>query len=191
VTVATATVAVEPLTPARWPDLEALIGPNGVGGCWCMWWRQSAREFETLGGEPNRRSLKALVDQGRPTGLLAYEDGTPVGWVSVAPRADFGRLNRSPKLFPVDDEPVWSVVCFYVTPRRRGSGVASALLDAAVAAAAAAGAAVVEAYPIDPGEGRAASAGAYTGLLGMFLAAGFEEVVRRGGRPIVRRPTGA
>ena len=185
------TLVVERLEPGRWADLETLIGPNGVGGCWCMWWRQSAKEFETLGGEPNKRSLRALVDDGRPTGLLAYEDGTPVGWVSVAPRADFGRLNRSPKLRPIDDEPVWSIVCFYVTPRKRGSGVAGALLDAAVASARAAGAAMVVAYPVDPGEGRATSSGAYTGVLGMFLDAGFDEVARRGGRPIVRRATGA
>ena len=182
-------VAVLPLEPARWADLEALLGPNGVSGCWCMWWRQTAREFSAGSGEPNRRALRALVDDGRPTGLLAYDGDRPVGWCSVAPRADFGRLDRSPKLFPVDDTPVWSIVCFYVARRSRGTGVARALLDAAVGTAAAAGAEVVEAYPVDPGEGRAASAGAYTGVLSMFLAAGFEEVARRGGRPIVRRRT--
>lgn len=152
-----------------------------------MWWRQTAREFTAGSGDGNRRALRALVDQGRPTGLLAYDGDRPVGWCSVAPWDDFGRLDRSRKLGRVDDTPVWSIVCFYVHRRARGTGVARTLLDAAVDASAAAGAEVVEAYPVDPGEGRAVASSAYTGLLGMFLDAGFEEVARRGGRPIVRK----
>ncbi|CAN5279064.1 hypothetical protein BH18ACT5_BH18ACT5_14030 [soil metagenome] len=46
---------------------------------------------------------------------------------------------------------------------------------------------MIEAYPIDTsGLKSPASAGLFTGVLSMFEEAGFREVARRGGRPIVR-----
>lgn len=152
-----------------------------------MFWRVPGRQVTVAAGDENRAALRALVDDGRPTGLLAYRGGEVAGWCSVAPRPDYGRLARSTKLGPVDDVPVWSVVCFYVHRAHRRSGLAARLLDAAVANAAANGAVAVEGYPLDPGEGRAATSSAYVGVLSMFTDAGFTEVARRGGRPIVRR----
>jgi GNAT superfamily N-acetyltransferase len=178
---------VRPLTPERWADLEDLFGPKGaIAGCWCMWWRQSGAEHDRAGNDGNRAALRRLTDAGTP-GLLGYVDGEPVGWCSFGRREEFGRLNRSPKLKAVDSEPVWSIVCFYVRPGQRAAGVASALLDAAVEHVRDLGARLVEAYPIDPAERRVDNLSAFTGLLPMFEQAGFEEVARRGGRPIVRR----
>lgn len=178
---------IVPLTPDRWSDLEKLFGPRGaVGGCWCMWFRQSAREYEQNKGEPNRQALKTITDE-KPPGLLAYDGDEPVGWCSYAPRSEFGRLDRSRILKPVDDEPVWSIVCFFIARPARGQRVASALLEAACEDAKARGASVVEGYPVDPKE-RAPDPWAFTGTAAMFRAAGFEEVLRRSsGRPIMRR----
>ena len=39
-------LTVEPLTPARWPDLEALFRAKGCSvarGCWCMYYRESGK----------------------------------------------------------------------------------------------------------------------------------------------------
>jgi GNAT superfamily N-acetyltransferase len=130
-----------------------------------------------------------LVASGSEPGLLAYLDGRPVGWVAVAPRDDYVRMTRSPKLKPVDDVPVWIVSCFFIDRRHRGVGVARALLDAAVAFARDRGARAIEGVPIDTrtASGRPTSASLYTGTLAMFESAGFREIERRGGRPIVRR----
>lgn len=184
----TAELVVEPLTPDRWPDLVELFGPNGASsGCWCMWWRLSARAWEDAAGAGNRRALATIVAEDQQPGLLAYAGDTPVGWCSVAPRTEFPRLDRSPKLKPVDDAPVWSVVCFYIAPRARATGVATALLEGAVELARSGGARIIEGYPVDPGDGAATNAAAFTGVLELYRRAGFTEVLRRGGRPIVRR----
>lgn len=183
-------LSIHPLTPDRWDDLAALFGPNGANsGCWCMWWRTAAQEWNEQAGDRLRDRFREVVEAGPPPGLLAYADGRPVGWVAVGPRADFGRLNRSPKLKPVDDEPVWSVVCFFVDAAHRRSGVAAALLEAAVSYAREHGARLVEGYPIDTTGGRKPSGSVFTGSLELFEEAGFAEVLRRGGRPIVRTPT--
>jgi GNAT superfamily N-acetyltransferase len=179
---------VHAVTPDRWDDLAELAGERGfTSGCWCMWWRVSSREFDERHGAGLRGDLQELVARGPEPGLLAYVDGAPAGWVAVAPREEYPRLDRSPKLRRLDDRPVWSITCFTIDRRHRRRGVAAALLDAAVDFARRRGAEVVEAYPIDTAGGKRSSADLYTGTLAMFERAGFEEVARRGGRPIVRR----
>ncbi|MGH2675450.1 MAG: GNAT family N-acetyltransferase [Actinomycetota bacterium] len=183
-----ATVELRPATGRRWDDLVKLFGPNGAyANCWCMWWRMRSSDFDRAAPRSKRDGLRRLVRNGRPPGLLAYVDGEPAGWVSVAPREEFGRLERSPTLKRVDDEPVWSIVCFYVGRGHRGAGLARALVGGAVDHAARNGARFVEAYPVDPDHRSYDAAEAYTGVVPLFETAGFREVARRGKRPIMRK----
>ena len=177
-----------PATPPRWPDVERLFGVRGAcAGCWCMWPRLSAAEFRKGRGAGNRRALKRLVARGACPGIIAYRGATPVGWCAVAPRESYGRLERSRVMARVDDRPVWSVVCFFVARAERGTGVTTALLEAAVQHAARGGAEIVEGYPLDPGGQRVADTFAWFGLASSFRRAGFEEVARRSSkRPIMR-----
>jgi GNAT superfamily N-acetyltransferase len=157
-----------------------------------MWFRITQQEFSRGaprgGAGGNRGAMKRLVGRGTVPGLLAYLDGKPVGWVSVAPREQFGRVERSAVTKPVDDEPgVWSVVCWYIDRHHRGRGVASALLDAAIDHATRKGARIIEGYPIDQSRRNPTNAEAFVGLESLFRAAGFEEVARRSpGRPVMR-----
>jgi GNAT superfamily N-acetyltransferase len=178
-----------PVTPDRWTDLEALFGPRGAcGGCWCMYWRQTRSEYEQMKGDANRQALKGMVESGEEPGLLAYHGRKPVGWVCVAPRPAFSALERSRILKPVDERPVWSVVCFFVARPYRRRGVTVELLEAAVEYARRHGAQVVEGYPVEPRGGKAPDVFVYTGLASAFLKAGFKEVIRRTEtRPIMRR----
>ena len=183
-------IETHPLTPGRWPNFEALMGPKGgAEGCWCMLWRQSAAAYRAGQGEGNRRAMAARVRDGeRPPGLIAYLDGAPVGWISVAPRAEFPRMANSRIVSPVDGLPVWSVTCFFIKPGNRGKGIATALLTAASDFAANHGAEAIEGYPIDPIGKRYANAFAWTGLMRVFEKAGFAEVARRSEkRPVMRR----
>jgi ribosomal protein S18 acetylase RimI-like enzyme len=184
---------VLPLTPERWPDLETVFGARGCSvarGCWCMAYRQSGAEPSPPPGvsrsRVNRAALRALVDAGAPPGLLGYRNRAPVGWISIGPRDEYARLERSPVMKPVDDRKVWSIVCFVVPAEQRGRGVARALLAGAVAYARERGAAIVEAYPVDR-TGRSKDDLLWFGTKSMFDAAGFEEVARRKPqRPVVR-----
>jgi len=177
-----------PLTPERWQDFESLFGPRGaVGGCWCMWWRLTRSEFSAKQGEGNRLAMKAIVDAGEIPGLLAYQGSRLAGWVSVAPREHFPVLQRSPILKPVDDQPVWSVVCFFIAKPYRRQGMTTRLIKAAVEHASQHGAKIVEGYPIKPLKDEAPDIYAFTGLASSFIKAGFEEAASRSPtRPIMR-----
>ena len=191
---------IHPLTPDRLADLAELFGQGGdPKWCWCAWYRLRNLDFSNATAESNSAVLEAAVDstaaEDRAPGLVAYRDGEAIGWVSLGPRDDYERLQHSKVLAPVDDAPVWSIVCFVVARRSRGQGVATALLDAAVEYARAHGATLLEAYPVDTSDGRVPAASAFKGTLTMYERAGFQVVATRQAnrttapRPIVRRAT--
>jgi len=151
-----------------------------------MYWRLSREEFRQKRGELNRKALKNLADSGLMPGILAYTNGQPVGWVSVAPRETFVRLGNSRALKRIDDKPVWSVVCFFVAKPFRRRGLSARLLEAAVQNAKEKGGKIVEGYPVDPKKEWPAPF-VYTGPASAFRRVGFKEVIRRSkARPIMR-----
>ncbi|CAM3620680.1 GNAT family N-acetyltransferase [Kibdelosporangium persicum] len=182
------------LTGKTWPAQEKLFGPRGaVEGCWCMYFRLPNADFRQGSGEPNRLAARELARSGEPVGLLAMEGDDAVGWVAVAPRSVYRRLDRSKVAAPPDPDEdlagVWSVTCFFIHRTARRKGVAAELLDAAVKYAAKHGAKTVEAYPVDTKGAKASSADLYHGTLSMFLDAGFMLVEPRGvRRALVRKP---
>lgn len=147
-----ATFTARPLTESTWSDLETLFGrPGGsiVRGCWCMFFRKSGVAVSHAAAADNKQALHDLIAQGPPPGLIGYLDDVPVGWISLGPREDYGKLKRSPVMKPVDDAPVWSVVCTFVDKAHRGLGVQHKLLRAAVTFSRGSGVRLLEAYPVD------------------------------------------
>ncbi|MCL6451648.1 MAG: GNAT family N-acetyltransferase [Acetobacteraceae bacterium] len=174
-----------PVTPDRWKDLEMLFGERGAcAGCWCMWWRLPRSQWVRQRGEANRRALKQLVDSGEIPGILAYSQGRPVGWCSVSRREAFASLERSRVLKRIDDQPVWSVVCFFVDRAFRRRGLTAALLKAAVEFVRSQGGKTVEGYPLATEEGGISS---FMGVASAFRAAGFVEVAQPTKRRYVMR----
>ena len=187
-------LVVHPLTEDRWGDLETVFNARGCSvarGCWCMYYRVSGKEsgYTRPGDEQRARSkaaLKALMQDDPPPGLIGYLGETPVGWVSLGPRRDYAKLANSPTMKPVDDQPVWSVVCFVVPSEYRRKGVARDLLAGAIRYARKRGVRLLEAYPVDKAHPSASDA-SWFGSKTMFDEAGFEEVARRKpARPVVR-----
>ena len=166
---------IVPLTSERWSDFEELFGPRGAcGGCWCMNWRLGARDFDAGKGEPNRRAMKRRVGRGVAPGLLAYSDGKAVGWVSVAPRTEFPRLEASRVLRPLDQVAVWSITCLYLAKSARRQGLSSRLLRAAAEFAFEHGAPAVEGYPVVPKLDAMPDVFAWTGIEASFEKAGWK-----------------
>jgi GNAT superfamily N-acetyltransferase len=183
----TAPLAIHSVTPERWQDMVELFerrGPRGghrntpAYGCWCMYWRNRSLAH----GTPKKRAMGRLVRAGREPGLLAYEEESPVGWISVAPREEYKPIVRSPQYGPREDEDgVWSIVCIVVDRPAQRRGIAGELVDAACAHAFAHGATAVEAYPHES-DGRD-----YMGSLPLYERAGFTRLRDANKRAIYRR----
>ncbi|WP_404348974.1 GNAT family N-acetyltransferase [Phycicoccus jejuensis] len=166
-----------PVTPDRFEDFADVVNPNRrATHCWCLSHRLRQREIDELGDGSREQAARRLCERAVPPGVVTYRDSVPVGWCNIGARSDIPRLVHSTRIHPVDDVPVWSIVCVVVRGGHRRQGVTAHLIEGAVAWAAEQGAPAVEAHPVDPGERRLDLTMAFVGTRAMFERAGFEEV---------------
>lgn len=170
-----------------WEDVEAVFStPGEPQQCWCQWFRTGAAGWG--GSTPQERAgdLRRQSGAGRPSaptsGLLAYVDRRPVGWVAVAPRVEHPRLVEELAEDAGAGADVWSVTCFVVRPGHQGLGVTRALLDGALSWAREYGAVAVEGYTRVLQRGAAGE----PDVVDLFAEAGFVEVGSQG-RRVLRR----
>ena len=165
-----------PVTPDRFEDFADVINrTRRPHHCWCLSHRLRAGEIDELGEGNREQAMRRLCERDRPPGVVAYRDGEPVGWCNIGPRTEITRLTGSRLIRPIDDTPVWSVVCVVVRPGHRRRGVTAPLLEGAVSYAASHDAPAVEAYPVDP-PGRMDLTMAFVGTRAMFERVGFQVV---------------
>lgn len=193
----TAALQITRAAHVPWAAVEQVLGAVGESShCWCRWWLTPNTEYSARDDIARRAALQSDLARDAPRGLLATVDGAPAGWVGAAPRSDYARIPRTKALAQAlpdtdwADDSVWAVVCFTVLPTHRRTGLATALLGAAVETARTAGATAVEGYPIDTAPGLGAKRGPgslNTGTLALFERHGFIEVGRaKPDRPVVR-----
>ena len=171
-----------PLTPSLIDDLGKVLRGGWGRGCWCMYPRLTEAQTRELPGpgSANQRRCNAmtkLARRRRAPGLLAFEGDEPVGWIAIAPRSEFARVDASRATPRVDGEDVWIIPCVTVRKTDRGRGIALALIRAAVTYATEKGAPIIEAYP-RAGTTRTGDDNAYFGTQPLFRRAGFR-VVRK------------
>jgi GNAT superfamily N-acetyltransferase len=184
-----------PANQAPWEDLQAIFGTTDYGArCQCQrfkvvgWiWRDSTLEERTA-------MLRAQTACGDPnsattSGLVAYVDDEPAGWVAVEPRTAYPKLRSSRVPWTGrdedrDDDSIWAVTCFAVRKGYRGRGLTYPLALATIDFARERGARALEAYAMITQPGWEITWGElHVGARQVFEDAGFEEV----SRPTVRR----
>lgn len=183
------TVTIRPVTSEDWAFVERLFGSRGAcGGCWCMHWHapSGAKAWEAMKGEPNRRALRSMIEDGECHAVIALDGAEPVGWCKAGPIGSLQRLRRSRKLWR-DDMADWAIVCFFIKPTHRGLGLAPKLLSAAADLSFDRGARSVEGYPSVPAKARMPAVFAWCGVPAVFEAAGFHSLpIDAGARRIYR-----
>lgn len=188
-------LTIVPANEASWGDLVAIFGTTDYAGrCQCQrfkvvgWiWRDSTQDqrtamlrTQTACGDP---------DAAATSGLVAYVDDEPVGWVAVEPRTAYPKLRTSRVPWTgrdedKEDDGIWAVTCFVVRKGYRGRGLTYPLARATIDFARAHGARALEAYPMITQPGKEITWGeVHVGARQVFADAGFEEV----SRPTVRR----
>ena len=153
-----------------------------------MYWLMTKKEYDEkrIDGR-TKNEIKNMVRDNVQPGIISYIGDKPVGWIAIQPRKRYSRLANSKILQPVDDKPVWSIVCFFVHKDYRKKGISIELIKNACHFAALKGGTIVEAYPTETKSENSAPVFIYTGTASAFKKAGFKEVLRRSEtRPIMR-----
>ncbi|MBC7886212.1 MAG: GNAT family N-acetyltransferase [Saprospiraceae bacterium] len=179
----------EPLSKNNWNKFVQLFGDKGAcGNCWCMYYRLKKTDFdEGKADNGNMMAMKKLVWEDQAVGLLGFYEGQAIAWCAFAPREDFIKLEKSRVHKRIDDQPVWSVPCFFIDRKFRRQGVSVAMLKGLVAYAQTKDIKIIEAYPAIPTQKKLPDAFAWIGLYTSFEKAGFEIVDRTSeNRPMVR-----
>jgi len=192
-------LTIVPANEASCDDVAAIFGTADYPSrCLCQRfkiqgciWRDSTQEQRTA----MLRGQTACGDANAPatSGLVAYVDKEPAGWVAVEPRTAYLKLLslRMPWVGrdeDKDDDGVWAVTCFAVRKGYRKRGLTYALAKAAVNFARERGASALEGYAMITEPGREITWGElHVGALGVFEEAGLRPVSRPSKRRVVTR----
>ena len=164
-------VSIRPLGPDTLPlflrffDGDAFADNPKWASCYCQCYYEDHRvvKWQDRTAAACRRTQAAEMQ-----GYLALDgEGNPVGWCGAAPRRLLHAFDEEPT---PDAETIGTIVCFLVSPSRRGQGIARALLDAACAGLREEGMAIAEA---NPRPNATTPADNHFGPLALYLAAGF------------------
>jgi GNAT superfamily N-acetyltransferase len=190
-------VTIVPANEASWDDITAIFGASDPGQCQCQrykvigWiWRDSTQAERTAA---LRAQTACGVQDADTSGLVAYVDGEPAGWVAVEPRITYPKLRttRIPwtgRTEDKDDDSVWSVTCTVVRKGYRGRGLTYFLALATIGYARSRGARALEAYPMITPPGKVITWGElHVGARQVFEEAGFKEVSHPTLRRVVMR----
>ena len=192
-------LTIFPANQASWADLQAIFGTTDYPSkCYCQHFKTRDCHWSSLTGEDRRSRLREQTNCGDPeasstSGLVAYLDREPVGWVAVEPRPAYPRLPRvrtvwSGRHEDKADDNVWAVTCFVVRKGYRKRGITYALAAAAVGYAREQGARALEGYSMITEPGKEITWGElYVGARQVFADAGFKEVSHPSPRRVVMR----
>jgi len=149
---------------------------GGCGGCWCMAFRLSPKEFAANKYDGNKKRMKKLIDENKPTGLIASVNNEPVGWIAVAPREDYIKIENSRSFKRIDDKPGWSITCFFVKKEFRRQNLSHKLIKGVIDYAIKKKIKTLEAYPAIPYSDKVSPPFLWVGILSAFLKNGFTVV---------------
>lgn len=184
---------------ATWEDLVAIFGTADYAcRCRCQrlkipgWiWRDSSQDQRNAMFQ--EQTACGDQDANSTSGLVAYLDDEPVGWVAVEPRVAYPKLrgSRIPwsgRNEDKDDAGVWAVTCLVVRKGYRGRGLTYPLARATVDYARERGALALEAYPMITQPGKEITWGELNvGARQVFEEAGFTEITHPTPRRVVMR----
>lgn len=153
-----------------------------------MSFRRKNKDFEAgKVGDGNKSAMQKLVWEDQPTGMLGIYAGRAIAWCALAPREVFVKLENSRVHKRIDDQPVWSIPCFFIAKNFRRQGVSVAMLQAIIQHARDNQIEILEAYPAIPTQDKLPDAFAWIGLYKSFERAGFQIVDQTSkNRPMVR-----
>lgn len=172
-----AAIEIKALTPDRADDFltffdrDAFADNPAWARCYCYFYNtEHGPDWDRRTSEQNRADKEQSIRRGESHGLMAYLEGSVIGWCHAAPMTSLPALTQYVDRDDPEEATTGAIVCFNVAPSFRGQGLAKRLLGAACDALREQGMTRVRAMP--PRDAPSA-ARAYHGTISMYRAAGF------------------
>ncbi|GAB2808227.1 GNAT family N-acetyltransferase [Lentzea nigeriaca] len=184
-------IRIVPSDEVPWEDVEAIFDGSEPSKCHCQ--RYKVKGWFWRDTTSDERYAAHCSQSARGSGLVAYVDGQPAGWVAVEPRCNYAKLLDMPipwkgRSEDKHDPDVWAVTCFVVRKAFRRQGLTYELAAAAVSHARENGARAIEAYPMIVAPGQYVTWGEmHVGTRQVFEEAGFSLVTHPTKRRVVMR----
>lgn len=176
----TSIVALEPDTWDLFADLVERQGGGLFSGCWCTWFHPDCAGRDSDPDLTGRVAKERMVREGIAHAALVVIDGRAQAWAEYGTPAELPRIHHRKQYDATHvGEPVdYRITCINVDKKHRRQGLAETALRGAVDLIAAAGGGVVEGYPHDLAEKKAAgkkvsSSFLYNGTRLMYERVGF------------------
>jgi GNAT superfamily N-acetyltransferase len=149
-------------------DHDAFAGMPEWAACYCMYNHLPSDIWGERSWQDNRADLAARIASGETTGVLAYSEGSVVGWCNASLRKELpARADGTDA-----DQTVLVTSCFQIAPPYRGHGIATRLLAGAIELAKERGCSAVEGFPNSKPD--ATNPEAFPGPGALYRSAGFE-----------------
>ena len=197
---------IRPLGPDRLDDFlsyfdhDAFADNAWWAGCFCNFYESLVHPAEnpdpaTPAFAPfrdhNRAEKAERIRAQQARGYLAYREGKVVGWLNAQPKESYANPRGFAPAFGDMPDRTGVLMCFVVAPDRRGQGVGTALLKAALEGFRAEGLEHAQGFARRPGaprqEWETFATSSYHGTHSMYVQNGFAEVGTVGNYAVMRR----
>ena len=176
-------IRIERLNTKNFHDYEALTSLNKEKPCYCSWWHTNPESMEKYDQEkkenPNKFKNCVLnkVEHGFHVGVIAYENDTPIAWISVGPvNQFFWAWKRVIELKEKADKTA-AIVCFNTAPSFRGKNKFAPIMEALIDYGKKQEWIAIEGYPFDESAiKKHGDAVLWPGLTLEFQKSGFKRV---------------
>lgn len=141
------------LTVECWSDFVKLFGKySGVrGGCWCAYYLGRPKDFVFSEKDLHRDIHHEHVKKFGSTGILVYDEETPIGYCQVAKYDVIERFNYSKQYQELTNsseyERCWRISCFFVDKEYRKQKLSTFMFDSAIDYIAHHGGGMLEVFP--------------------------------------------
>lgn len=148
-------IEIHPLSKSNFLDYERLTTLDKEKPCYCSWWHIKPRPMDQYDKEKKTEPKKfrdcvfAKVDSGFHVGVLAYENGKLVAWISVGPVNEFYWAFKRAAQLQEKAYNTAAIMCFNTAPEFRGVGKTPAVLRALSDYGKQLGWSGIESYPFD------------------------------------------
>jgi len=176
-------IRIEKLSEDNFHHYEFLTTLDKEKPCYCSWWHINPESMENYDQEKRdnpekfRNCIYSKVQSGFHVGVIAFEDETPMAWISIGPVNQFFWAWKRTLDLQEKAEKTAAIMCFNTAPIFRGKNKFIPIMEALMEYGRKQNWLAIEGYPFDDSAlKKHGDAVLWPGLTSEFLECGFNRI---------------